>query len=70
MLPQYLNYNGSSPRLFSLQRADVILYDALVHPVLLEHRKPSAELVFVGKRAGADLIVTYWARELAEWTRR
>lgn len=22
------------------------------------------------KRAGADLIITYWARELAEWTRR
>lgn len=35
-----------------LQTADVILYDALVHPVLLEHRKPGAELVFVGKRAG------------------
>ncbi|MDB4991267.1 MAG: Uroporphyrinogen-III methyltransferase [Myxococcaceae bacterium] len=35
-----------------LSRADVILYDALVHPVLLEHRKPGAELVFVGKRAG------------------
>ncbi|MGH7935424.1 MAG: hypothetical protein ACREF8_00250 [Chthoniobacterales bacterium] len=21
------------------------------------------------KRAGADLIITYWARQLAEWTR-
>jgi len=21
------------------------------------------------KRAGADLIITYWAKELAEWTR-
>ncbi|MDB4973211.1 MAG: Uroporphyrinogen-III methyltransferase [Myxococcaceae bacterium] len=38
--------------LHKLQQADVILYDALVHPVLLEHRKPGAELVFVGKRAG------------------
>ncbi|HEY6879680.1 MAG TPA: uroporphyrinogen-III C-methyltransferase [Polyangiales bacterium] len=35
-----------------LQRADVVLYDALVHPRLLEHVKPGAELVFVGKRAG------------------
>ncbi|HEX5658366.1 MAG TPA: uroporphyrinogen-III C-methyltransferase [Polyangiales bacterium] len=35
-----------------LERADVVLYDALVHPRLLEHVKPGAELVFVGKRAG------------------
>jgi uroporphyrinogen III methyltransferase / synthase len=35
-----------------LERADVVLYDALVHPSLLEHVKPGAELVFVGKRAG------------------
>jgi uroporphyrinogen III methyltransferase/synthase len=35
-----------------LERADVVLYDALVHPRLLEHVKPGAELIFVGKRAG------------------
>jgi uroporphyrinogen III methyltransferase / synthase len=35
-----------------LARADVVLYDALVHPLLLEHVKPGAELIFVGKRAG------------------
>jgi uroporphyrinogen III methyltransferase/synthase len=35
-----------------LSEADVILYDALVHPDLLEHARPEAELVFVGKRAG------------------
>ncbi len=35
-----------------LREADVVLYDALVHPMLLEHAKPGAELVFVGKRAG------------------
>jgi siroheme synthase len=35
-----------------LARADVVLYDALVHPLLLQHVKPGAELVFVGKRAG------------------
>jgi uroporphyrinogen III methyltransferase/synthase len=34
-----------------LARADVVLYDALVHPELLEHAG-RAELVFVGKRAG------------------
>ncbi len=31
--------------------ADLVLYDALVHPELLRHAK-DAELVFVGKRAG------------------
>lgn len=35
-----------------LARADVVLYDALVHPDLLQHARPDAELVFVGKRAG------------------
>jgi uroporphyrinogen III methyltransferase/synthase len=35
-----------------LGEADVVLYDALVHPELLRHANPSAELVFVGKRAG------------------
>lgn len=35
-----------------LRAADVVLYDALVHPDLLTHVKPGAEMVFVGKRAG------------------
>lgn len=35
-----------------LEEADVVLYDALVHPELLEHCRENAELVFVGKRAG------------------
>jgi uroporphyrinogen III methyltransferase/synthase len=35
-----------------LGEADVVLYDALVHPDLLAHCRPDAELVFVGKRAG------------------
>ncbi len=35
-----------------LSTADVVLYDALVHPNLLAHARPGAELVFVGKRAG------------------
>ena len=28
------------------------------------------EIMTALKRAGADLIVTYWAKELAEWTHR
>jgi uroporphyrinogen III methyltransferase/synthase len=35
-----------------LREADIVLYDALVHPDLLRHLKPHAEVVFVGKRAG------------------
>ncbi len=35
-----------------LRRADVVLYDALVHPDLLKYARPEAERVFVGKRAG------------------
>lgn len=35
-----------------LREADVVLYDALVHPDQLKECAPGAELVFVGKRAG------------------
>lgn len=35
-----------------LQEADLVLYDALVHPDLLALCKPGASLEFVGKRAG------------------
>ncbi len=35
-----------------LREADVVLYDALVHPDQLEVVKPGCELIFVGKRAG------------------
>jgi uroporphyrinogen III methyltransferase/synthase len=35
-----------------LARADLVLYDALVHADLLKHARPEAERVFVGKRAG------------------
>jgi uroporphyrinogen III methyltransferase/synthase len=35
-----------------LREADVVLYDALVHPDQLSAVKPDCELVFVGKRAG------------------
>lgn len=35
-----------------LREADVVLYDALVHPDQLQHCRADAELVFVGKRGG------------------
>ena len=36
----------------ALQVADVVLYDALVHPDLLQHAPASAQRVYVGKRRG------------------
>jgi porphobilinogen synthase len=36
----------------------------------LDERPAVLEIMTGLKRAGADLIITYWARELAEWTRR
>jgi len=36
----------------TLQRADVVLYDALTHPELLEHAPTQAKQQYVGKRAG------------------
>jgi porphobilinogen synthase len=35
-----------------------------------EERAAVLEIMTSIKRAGADLIITYWARELAEWTRQ
>jgi uroporphyrinogen III methyltransferase/synthase len=35
-----------------LREADLVLYDALVHPDQLHEARPDAQLVFVGKRAG------------------
>ena len=36
----------------ALNKADVILYDALIDPVLLDHAPASALKIFVGKRVG------------------
>lgn len=36
-----------------LRAADVVVYDALANPELLQECRPDAELIFVGKRAGA-----------------
>lgn len=38
----------------ALARADVVLYDALVHPAILEHARADARRVFVGKRGGHE----------------
>jgi porphobilinogen synthase len=35
-----------------------------------EERAAVLEIMTSLKRAGADLIITYWAKELAEWTRQ
>ncbi|MDP9254510.1 MAG: porphobilinogen synthase, partial [Verrucomicrobiota bacterium] len=34
-----------------------------------DERAAVLEIMTSLKRAGADLIVTYWAKELAEWTK-
>ncbi len=36
---------------------------------IVEERAAVLEIMTSLKRAGADIIITYWARELAEWTR-
>ncbi len=47
----------------ALQLADVVLYDALVHPALLDHA-PKAEHIFVGKRKGCYAYQQYQINEL------
>ena len=37
---------------------------------VFDERAAVLEIMTSLKRAGADLIVTYWAKELAEWTRQ
>lgn len=46
--PKLLTIRG----LECIQQADVILYDRLVNPVLLEHAKESVELIYCGKEPG------------------
>lgn len=36
----------------ALRQADVVVYDALVSPALLEEVRPGAQVIFAGKRAG------------------
>lgn len=40
----------------TLRDADIILYDALVNPVLLEYCKSGSEQIFVGKRFGCHAL--------------
>ncbi len=42
---------------------------AAVEKGFLEERAAVLEIMTALKRAGADIIITYWARELAEWAR-
>ena len=35
-----------------IQKADVVIYDYLAAPALLDHAKPDAELIYVGKKGG------------------
>jgi porphobilinogen synthase len=35
----------------------------------VEERAAALEIMTALKRAGADVVITYWARELAAWTR-
>ena len=37
-----------------LRRADLVVYDRLINPALLQEVRPEAERVFVGKEAGAQ----------------
>lgn len=46
----------------ALQAADVVLYDALVNPILLDYA-PQAECIFVGKRKGC---YTYQQQQINE----
>jgi len=36
-----------------IRKADVIVYDRLVHPSILRHARPDAELIYVGKASSA-----------------
>lgn len=62
--PELISVKG----LKAIKDADIILYDALVHPELLEYAKPYTQKIYVGKRAGKhsysqekinELIVAY-----------
>ncbi|HVK02890.1 MAG TPA: SAM-dependent methyltransferase, partial [Armatimonadaceae bacterium] len=40
----------------ALARADVVLYDRLAHPALLNHARPDAERLFVGKASAKHFV--------------
>jgi uroporphyrinogen III methyltransferase/synthase len=43
--PKLLTIRGAE----ALARADVVVYDRLVHPSILRHARPDAEMIYVGK---------------------
>src|SRR5438067_13757099 len=45
------------------------LIKAAVEKGIVEERAAVLEIMTALKRAGADVVITYWARELAAWTR-
>lgn len=55
----------------ALRQADVVMYDALVHPDLLDYCRPDALKVYVGKRRGAyscvqediDPLIVHYVRQ-------
>ena len=57
--PELITVRGAAV----LRRADVVLYDALSHPALLEWVGPSAELRNVGKRGGRSSPSQSWITE-------
>ncbi len=48
--PKLLTIRGKE----CLEQADVILYDYLANPVLLEHARPEAERIYVGRRGRGE----------------
>ena len=45
-----------------VESADYILFDSLANEKILEYRKPTAELINVGKRAGNHLLLLWLLR--------
>ncbi|MET0401048.1 MAG: SAM-dependent methyltransferase, partial [Cystobacter sp.] len=39
-----------------LASADTVVYDRLIHPEVLEHARPHARLLFVGKEGGGESV--------------
>src|SRR5213595_1343674 len=50
--------------------ADIVMVKGAVEKGLLDERAAVLEIMTALKRAGADIIVTYWARDLAKWLRQ
>jgi len=48
---------------------EYVMIKAATEKGIVDERAAVLEIMTSLKRAGADIIITYWARELAEWTR-